>query len=137
MHLRLLSGNILLNPLGLLFCGRSSMTTLFRGRQISKFIFRATYQKQKVSAASTFCRETLDDFSSVDQSFERDRLQKVEGEVNPRDRITYFYLGAPRIVYASLARLTLIKVRHLLRSFNNALTFILCSKVRCKYERNC
>jgi hypothetical protein len=113
------------------------MMTFFRRRQISMSIFRATYRKQKVSALSTFRRqETLDDFSSVDQNFERDRLQKVEGELKPRDRITYFYLGAPRIVYASLARLTLIKVRHLLRLFDNALMSILCSKVRCKYERN-
>ena len=49
------------------------------------------------------------DYSSVDHIFERDRIRKENREENSRD-FTYFLLGADRIFFASLARLTLIKV---------------------------
>jgi hypothetical protein len=46
---------------------------------------------------------------SADGGFEKDRIPKAFGEENTRD-YTYFVLGGARFVYASAARLALIKV---------------------------
>jgi hypothetical protein len=46
---------------------------------------------------------------STDGGFEKDKIVKVAGEGNQRD-FTYFMLGGARFVYASAARLALIKV---------------------------
>lgn len=48
-------------------------------------------------------------FASVDDNFERDRIHKEVGEENTRDFV-YFTLGFSRMVYASVARLAVIKV---------------------------
>lgn len=87
------------------------MMACLRSRCISKSILQAACRRQNIWSSSILHQEAVNDFSSVDQNFERDRLRKIDGETKPRDRITYFYLGAPRIIYASLARLTLIKVK--------------------------
>ena len=46
---------------------------------------------------------------STDGGFEKDRIVKTPGEPNKRE-FTYFMLGAGRFIYASAARLALIKV---------------------------
>ncbi|KAJ1439782.1 rieske iron-sulfur protein 1 [Ochromonadaceae sp. CCMP2298] len=46
---------------------------------------------------------------STDGGFEKDKIMKVAGEGNQRD-FTYFMLGGARFVYASAARLALIKL---------------------------
>lgn len=48
-------------------------------------------------------------YGSTDGLFEKDRIQKSAGEVNTRDH-TYFLLGGARFVYASAARLAVVKV---------------------------
>ncbi|RYG69059.1 hypothetical protein EON64_03690 [archaeon] len=48
-------------------------------------------------------------YHSPDHGFENDRIKKVAGEENSRD-FTYFVLGGARFIYASAARLALIKV---------------------------
>jgi ubiquinol-cytochrome c reductase iron-sulfur subunit len=48
------------------------------------------------------------ELGSTDHSFEKDRIQKQPGEPNNRD-FTYFMLGGGRFIYASAARLALIK----------------------------
>ena len=48
-------------------------------------------------------------YGSTDGSFEKDRIQKSAGDVNTRDH-TYFLLGGARFVYASAARLAVVKV---------------------------
>jgi ubiquinol-cytochrome c reductase iron-sulfur subunit len=45
---------------------------------------------------------------SPDHGFEKDRIQKAAGESNSRD-FTYFMLGGGRFIYASAARLALIR----------------------------
>lgn len=52
-------------------------------------------------------------FGSPDHLYEKDRVNKVAGEANTRD-FTYFTLGGARFIYASTARLALIKVSRLL-----------------------
>ena len=49
------------------------------------------------------------DYGSQDMAFNKDRIIKKEGEANQRD-FTYFLLGGGRFIYASAARLALIKV---------------------------
>ena len=51
----------------------------------------------------------LSDYGSQDMAFTKDRIMKKEGEDNQRD-FTYFFLGGGRFIYASAARLALIKV---------------------------
>ena len=51
----------------------------------------------------------LSDYGSQDMAFNNDRIMKKEGEANQRD-FTYFLLGGGRFIYASAARLALIKV---------------------------
>ena len=51
----------------------------------------------------------LSDYGSQDMAFKNDRIMKKEGEANQRD-FTYFFLGGGRFIYASAARLALIKV---------------------------
>lgn len=46
---------------------------------------------------------------SADGAFEKDRIKKMPGESNQRE-FTYFMLGGARFVYASAARVALIKV---------------------------
>ena len=53
-------------------------------------------------------------FASTDGTFEKDRIMKNAGGKNTRD-FTYFMLGGGRFVYASAARLALIKVREAFR----------------------
>lgn len=48
------------------------------------------------------------DLGSVDHGFEKDRVKKHLGETNTKE-FTYFVLGNGRFVYASAARLALIK----------------------------
>ena len=48
-------------------------------------------------------------FGSTDGAFYKDRIVKTSGEGNSRN-FTYFMLGNGRIVYASAARLALIKL---------------------------
>jgi hypothetical protein len=48
-------------------------------------------------------------YGSPDHGFEKDRISKSAGEENTRD-FTYFMLGGARFIYASTARLALIKV---------------------------
>ena len=48
--------------------------------------------------------------SSADGGFEKDRIIKAPGDPS-RKEFTYFMLGGGRFVYASIARLALIKVR--------------------------
>lgn len=50
-------------------------------------------------------------FGSTDGTFEKDRIVKSAGENNNRD-FTYFMLGGPRLVYASAARLAVVKVKN-------------------------
>ncbi len=49
------------------------------------------------------------DLGSADHGFEKDRVKKHLGETNTKE-FTYFVLGNGRFVYASAARLALIKV---------------------------
>ena len=58
--------------------------------------------------SSTIARSSSN-YSSPDVGFEKDRIMKAPGEANQRD-FTYFLLGGGRFVYASAARLALIKV---------------------------
>ena len=46
---------------------------------------------------------------STDGAFEKDRIPKVAGDPTRRE-FTYFMLGGARFIYASAARLALIKV---------------------------
>lgn len=46
---------------------------------------------------------------SADGAFEKDRISKVAGDPTRRE-FTYFMLGGARFIYASAARLALIKV---------------------------
>lgn len=48
------------------------------------------------------------DYGSTDGAFEKDRIDKSKGGENSRD-FTYFMLGGGRFIYASTARLALIK----------------------------
>lgn len=48
-------------------------------------------------------------FESKDGHFENDRIIKAPGDPTRRE-FTYFVLGGARLVYASVARLALIKV---------------------------
>jgi len=48
------------------------------------------------------------DYGSTDGAFEKDRIDKSSGGENSRD-FTYFMLGGGRFIYASVARLALIK----------------------------
>jgi ubiquinol-cytochrome c reductase iron-sulfur subunit len=66
---------------------------------------------RQLSAAGGFgkyARGMSTSFSSTDGGFEKDRLAKGPGSGNQRD-FTYFMLGGARFVYASAARLALIK----------------------------
>lgn len=48
-------------------------------------------------------------FGSPDMGFVKDRVKKTAGEENTKE-FTYFLLGNARFIYASAARLALIKV---------------------------
>lgn len=48
-------------------------------------------------------------YASVDGTFEKDRIAKNPGDPTRRE-FTYFVLGGARLVYASAARLALLKV---------------------------
>ena len=48
---------------------------------------------------------------SSDGGFEKDRIIKAPGDPS-RKEFTYFMLGGGRFIYASIARLGLIKVRY-------------------------
>lgn len=51
---------------------------------------------------------TAENVGSVDGSFEHDRIEKTAGDPNKRE-FTYFVLGGARFIYASAARLGLMK----------------------------
>jgi hypothetical protein len=53
--------------------------------------------------------ETVE-YASPEKLFTESRLKKAAGESNRRD-FTYFVLGGSRFIYASAARVVLIKVR--------------------------
>ena len=57
--------------------------------------------------AAPFARSSST-FASTDGGFEKDRIAKAPGQENQRD-FTYFMLGGARFVYASTARLALLK----------------------------
>jgi hypothetical protein len=67
---------------------------------------RAVFAMPKMAAPSS---RGLSNFASTDGGFEKDRISKGPGESNTRD-FTYFMLGGTRFIYASTARLALIKV---------------------------
>ena len=58
---------------------------------------------------------TVTPFGSADGAFEKDRIVKKAGETNTRE-FTYFMLGGGRFIYASAARLALIKVPEMKKS---------------------
>ena len=68
--------------------------------------FRGVFTGQSVRFASS----VNVGLGSPDHGFEKDRIVKAAGEGNSRD-FTYFLLGGSRVIYASAARLALIKVR--------------------------
>ncbi len=72
-------------------------------RMISSSIRRLT--KSAVRYASNYPAGHL---GSVDGGFEKDRIHKGPGDPSKRD-FTYFVLGGARFIYASTARLALIK----------------------------
>ena len=51
----------------------------------------------------------IEDYGSVDHAFEKDKIEKKPGDPSRRE-FTYFMLGGARFIYASAARLALIKV---------------------------
>jgi len=59
-------------------------------------------------AVSGFSSLANTNYGSTDGLFEKDRIKKAPGESNTRD-FTYFMLGGGRFIYASTARLALIK----------------------------
>lgn len=61
------------------------------------------------SSGSIARAHTTEDMSSPDHGFEKDRIQKAAGDGTRRE-FAYFMLGGARFVYASAARLALIKV---------------------------
>ena len=65
--------------------------------------------KPSMASKSFVASNGLSSFASTDGGFEKDRIVKGVGEGNQRD-FTYFMLGGGRFVYASAARLALIKV---------------------------
>lgn len=65
-------------------------------------IFPGLTQIRKASTA-------VGEFGSTDGAFEKDRIVKKAGDGNQRE-YTYFVLGGARFIYASAARLALIKV---------------------------
>eukprot|EP01039_Chlorochromonas_danica_P008696 gene8696-9581_t len=67
-------------------------------------IARAFPQARGFAAAAS----TTVNYGSPDHLFEKDRINKAAGEENTRD-FTYFTLGGARFIYASTARLALIK----------------------------
>lgn len=71
-------------------------------RQLTRRVAAPVYKQFQIrTAAST-------NIGSYDGGFEKDRIVKAAGEGNTRD-FTYFLLGGARFVYASAARLALIK----------------------------
>lgn len=71
-------------------------------RQLTRRVATPVYKQFQVrTAAST-------NIGSYDGGFEKDRIVKSAGEGNTRD-FTYFLLGGARFIYASAARLALIK----------------------------
>jgi hypothetical protein len=52
---------------------------------------------------------TVDNLGSYDKSFEKERVHKAPGDPTRRE-FAYFLLGGARFIYASAARLALIKV---------------------------
>eukprot|EP01040_Poterioochromonas_malhamensis_P014588 gene14588-16163_t len=63
--------------------------------------------KNSVRYASSSA-SSVNQYASPDHGFEKDRIQKAPGGDNNRD-FTYFILGGGRFLYASTARLALIK----------------------------
>lgn len=76
---------------------------------LTKFSQRAVnYSFHKGTIFIPSMRFSSVDLASHDKSFEKDRIVKQPGESNQRD-FTYFMLGGARIIYASAARLALVK----------------------------
>jgi hypothetical protein len=57
------------------------------------------------------CQSSLSkpDYSTVDGSYENDRIPRKPGDPNRR-AFTYFVLGSGQFIYASVARVALMKV---------------------------
>lgn len=80
---------------------------------VSKVMYHATALKP-VSAAvipsAAAGSQAAEELGSTDDNYANDRIDKRLGEKNTRD-FTYFILGNDRMIFASLARLAVIKVR--------------------------
>lgn len=63
----------------------------------------------RLSRFASSTAKSTEDFGSVDHAFEKDRIKKAAGDPSRRE-FTYFMLGGARFIYASAARLALIKV---------------------------
>jgi ubiquinol-cytochrome c reductase iron-sulfur subunit len=61
------------------------------------------------SSASSSVAPSMD-YGSVDHLFDKDRIQKTAENPGNRRDFTYFMLGNGRMIYATTARLALIKV---------------------------
>lgn len=81
---------------------------------LARQVFRAACKKNMGLASSSIRQMSAlptkisTDYGSTDGSFEKDRINKADGGENTRD-FTYFMLGGGRFIYASTARLALIK----------------------------
>lgn len=78
---------------------------------ISKYICNEAHRLQILHRSSGIIKHirTINNFASFDNGFEEDRIKKLPGEQNNRD-YTYFILGNARFIYASVARLAVIKM---------------------------
>ena len=78
---------------------------------------------KSLRCSTRFIRSTLTfrkfshSLGSTDGGFEKDRIIKLPGDSNQRE-FTYFMLGGARFIYASTARLALIKVSFTSLPFN-------------------
>jgi len=69
----------------------------------------ASYCKKFTPSSSRYLSTIAKpNYGSIDGAFEKDRIPKTANEGNSRD-FTYFMLGGGRFIYASAARLALIK----------------------------
>jgi hypothetical protein len=69
----------------------------------------STVALNRFSRYSSSVAKSTEDFGSIDHAFEKDRIKKQAGDPSRRE-FTYFMLGGARFIYASAARLALIKV---------------------------
>lgn len=76
---------------------------LIRGAKIM-----TSSSSRRPAQVSSFSSLAPTDYGSTDGLFEKDAIKKGPGEANTRD-FTYFMLGGGRFLYASTARLALIK----------------------------